>query len=259
MGEALVGTMNFNDAPRAITTVDQLSRMFDHCEVNHSHHPGIAEFWNTVTSLSFVLVGVLGLRALRGQYFETRYKALNIFMICSGLAGAFAHGTLHGLLIKLDHIVFTLSLSLFAWLIDGDDYLLIFWQIHGLFSMYVTAAYHWFYPIHMNIMLVAIFWFLFKKLERFPEAPDAMLVFNSAVVSGLMGTTLLASDHLVCGTGIALPHMRAIGQVFVAISCQHGLAVHLFLRSLQQKQPCEIVMDLMVFPRVQKVSKDHNA
>ena len=27
----------------------------------------------------------------------------------------------------------------------------------------------------MNIMLVAIFWFLFKKLERFPEAPDAML------------------------------------------------------------------------------------
>ena len=35
------------------------------------------------------------------------------------------------LLIKLDHIVFTLALSLFVWLIDGDDYLLIFWQIHG--------------------------------------------------------------------------------------------------------------------------------
>eukprot|EP00656_Telonema_subtile_P026400 TRINITY_DN28372_c0_g1_i1.p1 TRINITY_DN28372_c0_g1~~TRINITY_DN28372_c0_g1_i1.p1 ORF type:complete len:252 (-),score=31.99 TRINITY_DN28372_c0_g1_i1:329-1084(-) len=244
---------------RKLVTSESLSRMFDHCELNHAVHPEIAEFWNTVTCLAFVVVGIHGLVTTRKQHMETRYSVLNWFVICCGITGVLAHTTLNGLLIKLDHIIFTLTMTLYLWLIDGDDYLLIFWQIHTLFALYATAAFHWFFPIHVNIVTIVTFGLLFRKLQLYPDAPDAMKVLNLVVVLALAGSTLLASDHLVCGTELALPHMHALGQVLVASAFQYAIVLHAYMRAVQLKQPCEVAFHYQIFPYINPLTKAHNA
>eukprot|EP00658_Telonema_sp_P-2_P018142 TRINITY_DN17115_c0_g1_i4.p1 TRINITY_DN17115_c0_g1~~TRINITY_DN17115_c0_g1_i4.p1 ORF type:complete len:251 (+),score=9.66 TRINITY_DN17115_c0_g1_i4:243-995(+) len=248
------------DDSRTLVSSLHLSSLLDHCETNHAVHPHIAEFWNTVSASAFIFVGVLALaRHGRGGSSETRYKALAIFCILSGVTGVWAHATLHGLALKLDHIMLTLTFTLFLWLIDGDDYLLIFWQIHALFSTYATAAFHWFYPIHMNIVAVAIFCMLWRKMQMYPDAPNSERVLNLAVVVSLAASTLLASDHLACGHSLALPQMHAVGQVLVALVLHYAYVLHLYLRQVQLGQPCEIAFRLQFWPYVRKLTKAHNA
>ena len=45
-------------------------------------------------------------------------------------------------LIKFDHLVFTAAITMNLWLIPGDDYLLIFWQIHALVAAYFLSLIH---------------------------------------------------------------------------------------------------------------------
>lgn len=66
----------------------------DWCEPNYQHSAYVAEFWNTLSNLLFVLLGLYGLRNSMTQGFEPRFHAQFVAVIVTGLGSAMFHGTL---------------------------------------------------------------------------------------------------------------------------------------------------------------------
>ena len=66
----------------------------DWCEHNYVHSFYIAEFWNTLSNLSFVLLGIYGLSHSIKHGFEWRFHAQFIAVIITGIGSAMFHGTL---------------------------------------------------------------------------------------------------------------------------------------------------------------------
>lgn len=66
----------------------------DWCEPNYERSAYVAEFWNTVSNLLFVLVGLYGLAQSMRQGFEWRFHAQFIGIMVTGFGSAMFHGTL---------------------------------------------------------------------------------------------------------------------------------------------------------------------
>lgn len=78
-----------------LTRADHGAVAIDWCEANYAVSPHVAEFWNTISSLLFVLAGAhAGWRAL-----ALRLPALHAcaaaLVACTGLASAYYHASLH--------------------------------------------------------------------------------------------------------------------------------------------------------------------
>lgn len=66
----------------------------DWCEVNYERSYYVAEYWNTVSNLLFVLVGLYGLAQSMKQGFEWRFHLQFIGIMVTGFGSAMFHGTL---------------------------------------------------------------------------------------------------------------------------------------------------------------------
>ena len=66
----------------------------DWCERNYEVTYWIAEFWNTISNLSFILCGILGIvQAIRYRY-EPRFVLIAIGITLVGFGSSAFHGTL---------------------------------------------------------------------------------------------------------------------------------------------------------------------
>lgn len=66
----------------------------DWCELNYERSFYVAEFWNTLSNLLFVLLGLYGLAQSAKQGFEWRFHACFIGIMVTGIGSAMFHGTL---------------------------------------------------------------------------------------------------------------------------------------------------------------------
>jgi len=90
----------FNDKPGYWGIPDA---EFNWCEDNYVHSYYIAEFWNTVTSFSYVLIGLI----LYGLYWKMMPKdliILNFINICVGIGSMLFHGSLRYYMQLLDEL-----------------------------------------------------------------------------------------------------------------------------------------------------------
>lgn len=90
----------------------------DWCEPNYAHSFYVAEFWNTVSNLLFVLLGLYGLRNSMRQGFEPRFHAQFIAVIVTGLGSAMFHGTLQ--LVYVLFVVYRAVLVLMVVMVCGE-------------------------------------------------------------------------------------------------------------------------------------------
>ena len=66
----------------------------DWCERNYTVSYYIAEFWNTISNLAFIIVGVMGIiQAIRHRY-EPRFVLIAIGITIVGFGSSAFHGTL---------------------------------------------------------------------------------------------------------------------------------------------------------------------
>lgn len=66
----------------------------DFCEENYALSPWVAEFWNAISSFSFVVVAALGMWACASFNLETRFVVAYIATAVLGLGSALFHATL---------------------------------------------------------------------------------------------------------------------------------------------------------------------
>lgn len=71
-----------------------MTSSIDWCERNYVVNPYIAEFWNSVSNIVIVLVGLWNLRASYKQRYEPRYAILSLGVAVVGVGSFAFHGTL---------------------------------------------------------------------------------------------------------------------------------------------------------------------
>lgn len=80
-------------------------------ETKYTHSLYIAEFWNTISNLPFIIIGILRLIELEPNYFELEY--LYTFMVLAGFASGFHHAMHEKWTILIDWIPILISIYLF--------------------------------------------------------------------------------------------------------------------------------------------------
>ena len=70
------------------------SATIDWCEENYELSHYIAEFWNTVSNITFVVLALYGYRRARQERFERRFLAQYVAVLVTGIGSALFHGTL---------------------------------------------------------------------------------------------------------------------------------------------------------------------
>jgi dihydroceramidase len=66
----------------------------DWCETNYTITTYIAEFWNTISNISFILFGIFGVLNAYLQRFELRFAVTFLGVVAIGVGSAMFHGTL---------------------------------------------------------------------------------------------------------------------------------------------------------------------
>lgn len=76
------------------------SSTIDWCEDNYALSFYIAEFWNTISNVLFVVLAIYGYRRARREGFEPRFLYQYIAVIIVGIGSASFHGTLRYVCVK---------------------------------------------------------------------------------------------------------------------------------------------------------------
>lgn len=105
----------------------------DWCEDNYTHHYYIAEFWNTISNLAYILFGIYGLRSVRSVRsvggrssvlsVETRFKVAFASLILVGFGSALFHGTLKWFGQMCDEISMFIASSVVLYIVLEHDHL----------------------------------------------------------------------------------------------------------------------------------------
>jgi len=66
----------------------------DWCEDNYTHLTFVAEFWNTVSNVPFILLGIFGILSTRGLPNRARFALAHVFIAIIGIGSSVFHGTL---------------------------------------------------------------------------------------------------------------------------------------------------------------------
>lgn len=140
----------------------------DHCEGSYLVTPLLAEFWGSMNSMLFIGVAVFGyLKAVdcQGKRSDFRFPALFIGMGVSALFSFWAHATLQYSLERFDEAVFNAEILLLVYLSFEDLVVLMFFQIHVLFSSLLTLAYPFLFHFHLVPITMALAYRIYRLLK----------------------------------------------------------------------------------------------
>uniref|UniRef100_M4BLT0 Alkaline phytoceramidase n=1 Tax=Hyaloperonospora arabidopsidis (strain Emoy2) TaxID=559515 RepID=M4BLT0_HYAAE len=208
----------------------------DWCELNYQYSFYIAEFWNTISNLLFVLLGLYGLYRSIKLRFERRFHVQFIGVMVTGFGSAMFHGTLQHVYQQCDET--PMVWSVLAWL-----YIVYYPEIEQLPMKHanavavacLTALGILFTLVHAIYRFTTVFQLFFGVLAilacarlclHYTEVTDprARAVARSYIVSSLIGSTFWLLDYHYCHTihGLPInPQGHAWWHIFMGISSYH--------------------------------------
>merc|ERR1711968_241650 len=107
-----------------------------------------------------------------------------------GLLTAVNHATLNHSVQHWDRCLWSAGVLVFAYTLHEDDYILIFYQIHVLWLLFMVYCYTGFFELHLALTLIYIVLTLHKMSRRIPSAEND--ASNVAIVALLLGGTSVA-------------------------------------------------------------------
>jgi len=159
-----------------------------HCEGSYRNTSLLAEFWGCMASLCFVFIGVYSVKkAIKSHNGGEDYR-FPVLYACVALTGSLSflsHATLQYSLERIDEVVFNASVLVLVYLSWDDSMLLMFYQIHMLFTTSVTLAYPFLFHVHLVPITLALAYRIYallrdrKQLSSFC-APVRLTLLNAS-------------------------------------------------------------------------------
>ncbi|GLD96532.1 hypothetical protein PINS_up005215 [Pythium insidiosum] len=228
--------------------------MIDWCEANYEYSPYIAEFWNTISNLLFVVLGIYGLARSMKQGFEWRFHMQFIAVIVTGIGSALFHGTLQLVHQQCDETPMVWTMLIGIYIIYNNE-------IHraGLADAVVipllTLAGIAFAVTHAIYRSNMLFQVVFGTLAtlcsvrlcfHYMQVKDARAraVARSYVRNSLIGFTLWLTDLHMCSHIQRLPvnpQGHAWWHLFMGIASYHGPVFMQYVRLSQLKRSPKII------------------
>lgn len=194
----------------------------DHCEGSYVVTPLLAEFWGAMNSLLFVSVATFGwykaseAQAPRSDY---RFPALFIFYGVSAFFSFMSHATLQYSLERFDETIFNAVILLVVYLSFQDTMVLMFFQIHVLFTSFLTLAYPVLFHFHLVPISIALAWrtyLLLKETNMIKLGGPAFITTGFTVICWTFCIVFWILEKLHCHPQPhwAIPSFHAVCQFF---------------------------------------------
>jgi dihydroceramidase len=228
--------------------------MIDWCEPNYEYSFYIAEFWNTISNLLFVLLGIFGLCQTLKQGFEWRFHMQFLGVIITGVGSAMFHGTLQLVHQQCDEtpMVWTMLIAIYI-IYDKEirdaglkDKVVIPTLIGLGIAFAVAHAY-----FRSNIMFQVIFGTLatlnsVRLCMHYNQTKDprARAVARCYVRNSLIGFTLWLTDLNMCHHIEQLPvnpQGHAWWHLFMGIASYYGPLFMQYIRYEQLQRNPKVV------------------
>lgn len=151
-----------------------------HCEGSYRNTSFLAEFWGASVSLCFVLLGMYGAKKAIASHNggeDYRFPVLYAAVALTGLFSFLSHATLQYSLERIDEVLFNGSVLMLVYLTWDDSALLMFYQIHVLFTTAMTLT----YPFLFHVHLVPITFALSYRIYSLLRDQEQLSSFNPAI------------------------------------------------------------------------------
>lgn len=202
----------------------------DYCEYNYAVTPLVAEFWNTISNLGFVLVGLWGLQVCYQYSLKLRFWWMALAILLTGIWSAMYHGTLWWISLKLDEVCENLACIS---MLHAEDKTMLVTIVHSIIAsfgiLFITAF------LFTEIHFIAIILALLKQSHG--QISIDVRIKKHVLMSGvfcLCGAICWLSDRLYCSELATYPlQLHACWHIFMALATQQGfstaVAMHVFL------------------------------
>ncbi|TYZ61211.1 hypothetical protein PybrP1_000747 [[Pythium] brassicae (nom. inval.)] len=225
----------------------------DWCEPNYQHSFYVAEFWNTLSNLFFVLLGLYGLRNSMTQGFEPRFHAQFIAVIITGLGSAMFHGTLQFVHQQCDETPMVWAMLVWIYIVYNNEIAQL--KVPNSAAIGVLALLGVaFTVVHAIYRFTTVFQLAFGTLASLcavrlylhythVKDPRARAVAVAYVRNSLISVVFWMLDYHYCQRMQSLPvnpQGHAWWHVFIGISSYHGPVFMQYVRMEQLKQKGEL-------------------
>lgn len=226
----------------------------DWCELNYQYSPYIAEFWNTLSNLLFVLLGLYGfVRSVRDGA-EWRFRLTFLCEVVTGFGSAMFHGTLQLVHQQWDETPMIWGVLFWVYIMYDQDFVR-----HGIPDKFVVALFTiigiGFATLHFMYQLTLTFQFFFGVLASLclfrlvghyasVKDPRARGVALSSMRTTVCGFGLWLLDYHYCSHMSALPinpQGHAWWHILMGVGTYYGPVFMQFVRAEQQQRKAEIV------------------
>jgi dihydroceramidase len=256
-----------NDAPGWWPVV---TASIDWCERNFVISYYIAEFWNTLSSLTHVFVGLFAL--WQARHLEGSYKALALaIIICGAGSGAF-HGTLTYLGQMWDELpmMYCMLISYLPFMTMTAPraphwkryavYLTlygVFWTFMHSFAAFTTA-----FQVHFGLMLLPGLYCMYKfGLDKKLAIPNHFRHLAHYLGCLVTATVAWVIDREFCEHMHSLPHdlpnpqLHAVWHLFTGYGIAIGWMISVAIRQRALGNPVQISYWLGLVPYVSSLTK----
>lgn len=233
----------------------------DWCETNFAVVSSIAEFWNTISNVSFIGFALVGLRQIghlpRHEYLRFRAQFLSVIAI--GIGSALFHATMVLVAQQADESPMVWSIltwTLIIWAKDMPDWLErvlpYCLAVYGVAFSIAHAFFRWttFFQCHFGLF-VALNIGRLAGHYRACRSPAARRVLVGYVAGVLAGTAFWLVDFHFCeviATWPINPQGHAIWHAIMGSTTYLGPLFMLYVHTTALGIPCEMRFWCKLFP-----------
>jgi len=191
----------------------------NYCEADYEHSSYIAEYWNTLTNIGFLLFGFYSFRQCIKYKLSSQFYIMAVTLILTAFGSGLYHGSLTWIGLKFDEIA---ENWVFIFLIHMKSRQIYPW-LHAILASFAILFVHVFLFCELHLVGIGITTIIqnFRLIKRVPIAKSA---FYRGFIYSLIGELCWLLDHLCCGTIISKFQLHSWWHIFMAL-CIHQLFI----------------------------------
>ncbi|TMW57006.1 hypothetical protein Poli38472_002931 [Pythium oligandrum] len=230
----------------------------DWCEPNYEHSFYVAEFWNTISNLIFVALGLYGYWRSAKEGFEWRFRLQFLAVMVTGFGSAMFHGTLQLVHQQCDETPMVWVMLIWIYTVFNheirelgvsDAVIVCFLTLLGVGFAVVHAIYRFttLFQLLIAAMAISCSCRLYYHYQRVRD-PRARAVAVSHVRSSLIALACWLVDFHLCYYVRKLPvnpQGHAWWHIFIGISSYHGPLFMQYVRLEELQRRPKVVAALM--------------